>query len=319
MNKNGNILIVTSSPHLHSPDSVPTAMRDVIIALLPALLFSVYFFRMPAAMVIISCVTATVVTEILSQKFMGKENTVKDYSAVVTGLLLAFTLPPTLPPWIAAIGGVVSILIGKQFFGGLGHNVFNPALIGRGFLLASWPVAMTTWNTPIDIITTATPLGIIKEGAEVQLPSLWNLFIGNVSGSLGETSALALLIGGLYLLYKGHIDWRIPVSFLGTVFVATLAAGLIKGEVITYAVIHLFAGGLFLGAFFMATDWVTSPVTKRGRLIFGLGCGFLTALIRLKGGYPEGVCYAILLMNAVTPLIDRYCKDRVFGRVKAHA
>lgn len=312
MNTQENLLIVSSSPHLHSANKVSTAMRDVSIALLPALVGAVYFFGMAAATVILTCVIAALLSEVIAQKIMHREVTINDGSAVVTGLLLAFCLPPTIPWWIAAIGSAVAIIIGKQFFGGLGCNIFNPALIGRAFLVASWPVVMTTWVTPLDGVTTATPLGIIKEGLSEQLPSLGQLFMGNVAGCLGETSALALIVGGLYLLYKGHIDWRIPFSYLGTVFVVTAVVG-------ADPFFHLLSGGLMLGAFFMATDWVTSPITKKGRLIFGIGCGLLTVLIRLMGGYPEGVCYSILLMNLATPLIDRYTKARVFGGVKKHA
>ncbi len=319
MTNQDNLLIVSSSPHLHSPDNVPAAMRDVLIALIPALLVAVYYFRLPAVMVILACVVSAYGAELICLKMMKKDMATKEYSALVTGLLLAFCLPPTLPVWMAALGSIFAIVIAKHLFGGLGHNIFNPALIGRAFLLASFPVAMTTWVSPIDGVTTASPLGIMKEATGQQLPRIADLFLGNVSGSLGETSALALLIGGVYLLYKKHIDWRIPGSYLGTVFVLTSIVSAIKGYGLEYPVFHLFAGGLFLGAFFMATDWVTSPVTKTGRIIFGAGAGLLVVIIRLKGGYPEGVCYSILLMNVVTPLIDRYTKARVFGRVKSHA
>jgi electron transport complex protein RnfD len=319
MTNQDNLLIVSSSPHLHSPDNVPAAMRDVLIALIPALIVAVYYFRLPAVMVILACVVSAYVAELVCLKIMKRDSATKEYSALVTGLLLAFCLPPSLPVWMAALGSIFAVVIAKHLFGGLGHNIFNPALIGRAFLLASFPVAMTTWVSPIDGVTTASPLGIMKEASGQQLPSIADLFLGNVSGSLGETSALALLIGGLYLLYKKHIDWRIPGSYLGTVFLLTSIVAVIKGYGLEYPVFHLFAGGLFLGAFFMATDWVTSPVTKMGRLIFGAGAGVLVVLIRLKGGYPEGVCYSILLMNVVTPLIDRYTKARVFGRVKSHA
>lgn len=319
MTNQDNLLIVSSSPHLHSPDNVPAAMRDVLIALIPALLVAVYYFRLPAVMVILACVVSAYVAELVCLKIMKRDSATKEYSALVTGLLLAFCLPPTLPVWMAALGSIFAIVIAKHLFGGLGHNIFNPALIGRAFLLASFPVAMTTWVSPVDGVTTASPLGILKEATGQQLPSITDLFLGNVSGSLGETSALALLIGGVYLLYKKHIDWRIPISYLGTVFVLTSIVAGIKGYGLDYPIFHLFAGGLFLGAFFMATDWVTSPVTKMGRLIFGAGAGVLVVIIRLKGGYPEGVCYSILLMNVVTPLIDRYTKARVFGRVKSHA
>ncbi|MGI6588973.1 MAG: RnfABCDGE type electron transport complex subunit D [Peptococcia bacterium] len=319
MNNQDNLLIVSSSPHLHSDNSVSTAMRDVLIALTPALIASLYFFRFAAAKVILTCVFVAVISEVIAQKIMKKEVTVDDYSAVVTGLLLAFCLPATIPWWMAAVGAVVAIIIGKQLFGGLGNNIFNPALVGRAVLLASWPVAMTNWVNPLDGVTTATPLGMLKEGTAAQLPSLGQLFIGNVGGSLGETCALALLLGAIYLLYKGHIDWRIPFSYLGTVFVLTAIIGVFKGEGLWYPLYHLLAGGLILGAFFMATDWVTSPLTKKGKFIFGLGCGLLTVVIRLQGGYPEGVCYSILLMNMVTPLIDRYTKPRVFGGVSKNA
>jgi electron transport complex protein RnfD len=314
-----NLLVLTSSPHAHNADSVPAAMRDVIIALVPALFTALYYFRLPALLVILACVVSAFICEHICLKVMKKEVSAKEYSAVVTGLLLAFCLPPNLPPWMAALGAAFAVVIAKHLFGGLGHNIFNPALIGRAFLLASFPVAMTTWVSPVDGMTTASPLGIMKEASGKHLPTLGQLFMGNVGGSLGETSALALLIGGLYLLYRKQIDWRIPASYLGTVFVLMSTVAAVKGEGLWFPVFHLFAGGLFLGAFFMATDWVTSPVTKLGRIVFGTGCGLLVVLIRLKGGYPEGVCYSILLMNVVTPLIDRYTKARVFGRVKSHA
>jgi electron transport complex protein RnfD len=319
MTNQDNLLIVSSSPHLHSPDNIPAAMRDVLIALVPALLAAVYFFRLPAVMVIITCVVSAYVAELVCLKIMKKDMATREYSAVVTGLLLAFCLPPTLPPWMAALGSVIAVVVAKHLFGGLGNNIFNPALIGRAFLLASFPVAMTSWVSPVDGVTTASPLGIMKEATGRQLPSIADMFLGNVSGSLGETSALAILIGGLYLLFRKHIDWRIPVSYLGTVFVLTSIVAAVKGQGMWYPVFHLFAGGLFLGAFFMATDWVTSPVTKMGRLIFGAGAGIFVVLIRLKGGYPEGVCYSILLMNVATPLIDRYTKARIYGEVKSHA
>jgi electron transport complex protein RnfD len=314
-----DLLVLTSSPHVHSVDSVPAAMRDVIIALVPALFTALYFFRLPALLVILACVVSAYICEHICLKVMKKDVSTREYSAVVTGLLLAFCLPPTLPPWMAALGAAFAVIIAKHLFGGLGPNIFNPALIGRAFLLASFPVAMTTWVSPVDGMTTASPLGIMKEAAGKHLPTLGQLFMGNVSGSLGETSVIALLIGGLYLLYRKQIDWRIPASYLGTVFVLMSITAAVKGESLWFPVFHLFAGGLFLGAFFMATDWVTSPVTKLGRIIFGTGCGLLVVLIRLKGGYPEGVCYSILLMNVATPLIDRYTKVRVFGRVKSHA
>jgi electron transport complex protein RnfD len=316
MTKKNDLLLVTSSPHVHSPDNVPDAMRDVLIALLPALICGLYFFRLPALTVILACVISAYITELLCLKANGKEVKISEQSAVVTGLLLSFCLPPSLPVWMAALGSAFAIVIVKHLFGGLGHNIFNPALIGRAFLLASFPVAMTRWSSPLDGVTTATPLGILKEATGQPLPDLSQLLIGNVAGSIGETSAVALLLGGIFLLYRGHIDWRIPGSFLGMVVLLTALVGAVKGGGIQYPLFHLLSGGLFLGAFFMATDWVTSPVTKIGRIIFGAGCGCLVVLIRLKGGYPEGVAYSILLMNVVTPLIDRYTKQRVFGGVK---
>ena len=318
MTTSNDLLVVSSAPHVHSPDSVPNAMRDVLIALVPALFVGLYFFRLPALAVIVVCVASAYAAEIVCLKVMKKQQT-GETSAIITGLLLAFCLPPHLPVWMAALGSIFAIVIAKHLFGGLGQNIFNPALIGRAFLLASFPVAMTSWSRPLDGVTTATPLGVMKEATGQALPSLGELFLGGVSGSIGETSALAILLGGLYLLYRGHIDWRIPGSFLGTVFILTSIAGVINGQGLWYPFFHLFAGGLMLGAFFMATDWVTTPVTKLGRVIFGIGCGALVVLIRLKGGYPEGVAYSILLMNLVTPLIDRYTRSRVFGRVKSHA
>jgi len=318
MTTSNDLLVVTSSPHVHSPDSVPNAMRDVLIALVPALLVGLYYFRLSALTVIVACVASAYAAEVVCLRVMKKPQT-GETSAIITGLLLAFCIPPHLPLWMAVLGSVFSIVIAKHLFGGLGQNIFNPALIGRAFLLASFPVAMTSWSRPLDGMSTATPLGIMKEATGQALPSIGELFLGNVSGSIGETSALALLLGGIYLLYRGHIDWRIPGSFLGTVFLLMSIAGAFKGQGLWYPFFHLFAGGLLLGAFFMATDWVTTPVTKLGRIIFGIGCGSLVVLIRLKGGYPEGVAYSILLMNLVTPLIDRYTRARVFGRVKSHA
>jgi len=317
MTTRNDLLVVSSAPHVHSPDSVPNAMRDVLIALIPSLLVGLYFFRLPALAVIVACVASAYAAEIVCLKAMNKPQT-GEASAIITGLLLAFCLPPHLPVWMAALGSVFSIVIAKHLFGGLGQNIFNPALIGRAFLLASFPVSMTTWSRPLDGVTTATPLGIMKEATGQVLPSLSELFLGGVSGSIGETSALAILLGGVYLFYRGHIDWRLPGSLLGTVFLLTSIVGAINGQGIWYPFFHLFAGGLMLGAFFMATDWVTTPVTKLGRIIFGIGSGALIVLIRLKGGYPEGVAYSILLMNLVTPLIDRYTRSRVFGRVKSH-
>lgn len=319
MSERSDLLVVTSSPHVHSPDSVPNAMRDVLIALIPALLAALYFFGIKAVLVILTCVISAYVAEVVCLKCMGKQTRPGESSAAITGLLLAFCLPPSLPLWMAALGSIFSIVIAKQLFGGLGQNIFNPALIGRAFLLASFPVAMTTWTNPLDGITTASPLGILKEATGQSLPSLGQMFLGNVSGSIGETSALAILLGGGYLLYRGHIDWRIPASFLGSVFAGMAVWGGITNQGLWYPFFHLCAGGLLLGAFFMATDWVTTPVTRLGRLLFGIGCGLIVVMIRVKGGYPEGVAYSILLMNVMTPLLDRFTRARVFGKVENHA
>ncbi|MBU0581259.1 MAG: RnfABCDGE type electron transport complex subunit D, partial [Candidatus Margulisbacteria bacterium] len=243
-------------------------------------------------------IITAVMTEILCKALRRKKATIHDGSAIVTGLLLAMVVPPTLPFWMIALGSFISIAIAKEAFGGLGFNIFNPALVGRAFLLASYPVMMTTWQLPFQTATGATPLGILKEGLTESLPTIKQLFLGNIGGSLGETSALALLIGAGYLLYRKVIDWRIPVSYIGSVALLSFIFG-------QDPLFHILAGGLILGAFFMATDYVTSPMTPKGKLIFGVGAGVLVVVIRIWGGYPEGVCYSILLMNSVTPLLDK--------------
>lgn len=312
----GSGLIVSSSPHQHTTVSTPVIMSDVILALMPASFAGVWFFGLPALSMMAVCVGSAVITEAVLQKICGKPVTVRDYSAAVTGLLLALVVPPALPLWAGAIGSIFSIAIAKFVFGGLGQNIFNPALIGRAFLLASWPVFMTGWRWPIqeapwisgfDALTTATPLVLMKY-MKVKAPYA-NLFFGQVAGSIGETSAVAILIGAAYLIYRGHISLRIPLSFIGTVAVVTALFG-------QDPLFHILAGGLLLGAFFMATDYVTSPVTPKGQIAFGIGCGVIVALIRLYGGYPEGVCYAILIMNAATALVERYTIPRKFGEVK---
>ncbi|HCJ66110.1 MAG TPA: hypothetical protein DHV62_01975 [Elusimicrobia bacterium] len=304
--------ILSVSPHLKTKEDVPRVMLDVIIALIPASLAAVYFFRWYALRTILVCLIFAPLAEWVSEKIMKRKNTIDDLSAVVTGLLLALTLPPTLPPWIAAIGVIVAIVLGKAFFGGLGWNPFNPALVGRAVLVACWPVEMTTWIKPVtsrvlQAVTTATPLNIVKEKlVEEILPTHLELFLGNRAGSLGETSVLALLIGGIYLLYRRQITWHIPLSYLGVV---ALSSFLLKIDVL----FQLFTGGLILGAFFMATDYVTSPLTRKGQIIFGLLCGLMTMLIRLKGGFPEGVCYSILIVNMLTPTIDKLTVPKKFG------
>jgi len=311
-----NRLIASSSPHIRSDETISRIMLDVIIALLPATLASIYFFRFNAIKIIVLSIVSAVVAEALFQKILKKPVTIKDYSAVVTGLLLAFNLPASAPWWIPVIGSAFAIIVVKQFFGGLGHNFMNPALASRAFLFASWPTIMTNWVKPgVDAISTATPLAILNGQAEGQLPLLNDVLFGNIGGSLGETSAILLLIGGAYLLYRGVINWRIPFIYIGTVVVMTLLLG--KGFENT--LYYLLSGGLMLGAFFMATDYSSSPVTAKGQIIFAVGAGLLTTIIRLYGGYPEGVSYSILLMNVAAPLIDKYTSPKVFGEVKQRA
>lgn len=312
--------LVSSSPHIRSGETTQRIMLDVIIALMPALFAGVFYFGFGAITLTVTAVAFAVATEVVMQKILGKPVTVNDLSAVVTGILLAFNVPVTLPLWIVAIGSIFAIAIAKQCFGGLGFNFINPALAARAMLLASWPVRMTTWVAPgADAVSTATPLAIAKNGVEATgqaLPGVWNLFIGNVGGCIGETSALALLIGFAYLLYRGVISYRIPAVYIGTVAVLTFLFGGLDINVMIY---NVFAGGLFLGAIFMATDYSTSPMSAKGQIIFAAGCGLLTSVIRFYGGYPEGVSYSILLMNLATPLIDKYTMPRKFGEVKKSA
>lgn len=315
-------LIISSSPHFHSHDSVPKIMWSVFIVLMPATVMAVIYFGMDALTMIGSCVAAALVTEIVMNKMKGEGLTINDGSAAITGLLLALTLPPSLPISAGVIGSVFSISIGKQIFGGLGYNIFNPALLGRAFLQASFPVAMTTWSYPgtekyaqVDAVTAATPLAQFK--FEKIVADYGDLLSGNVGGSLGETSALAVLVGGVFLLIMKYADWRIPVSYLGTVFLLGGLFWLIAPDNYPDPVFQLLAGGLMLGAFFMATDMVTSPITSSGAWIFGVGAGIVLIIIRLFGGVPEGVMYSILFMNAFTPLINRYTRPKYFGEVRA--
>ncbi|MDP3058283.1 MAG: RnfABCDGE type electron transport complex subunit D [bacterium] len=304
-------LTVASSPHIHSGDSVRSAMRHVIGALAPAVAFAAYHFGLYSLLVVITGMITAVLAEALILYILKKPiTTVRDGSAAVTGLLLAMNLPAGIPLWIVIIGAGVAIGIGKHVFGGLGHNPFNPALVGRAILVASWPGHMTAW-VGAGLVSMATPLAIMKGGGTVS-SSTSALLFGLKAGSLGEVSVFLLLLGGLYLVYKQIIDWKIPAYFIGTVALMTFifgGQGLFNGD----PLFHVLSGGLMLGAFFMASDWTTSPVTKRGRIIMGIGCGLITSVIRLKGGMPEGVSYAILLMNAVTPLIDRYTMGKRFG------
>ncbi|WP_270474565.1 RnfABCDGE type electron transport complex subunit D [Clostridium cochlearium] len=302
---------VSSSPHIREKHTTQSIMRDVIIALLPATVAGVYFFKKEALLIILASVISCVLAEYIWQKATNQKVTISDLSAVVTGLLLAFNLPASAPLWLPIIGGFFSIIIVKQFFGGLGQNIVNPALAGRAFLLASWPVQMTTWT--LDGATTATPLAILKgaEATGATLPSLMDVFVGHVGGCIGETSALALLLGGAYLIYKKVIDWKIPATFIGTTLIITAIAGRAGNPIY-----ELFVGGLMIGAIFMATDYATCPITPKGRIIFGIGCGVITSIIRIFGGYPEGVSYSILIMNLFVPLIERWTTPRTFGKVK---
>lgn len=298
-----NLLHVTPAPHIKGKESNARIMLDVLIALLPATVAAIYFFGMNAFVIIITGIISAGVFERIALLIKKAPVTLADMrSASITGLLLALIVSPFTPWWAIIIGNFIAIFIAKHAFGGLGFNIFNPALIGRAFLVASWPVIMTTWLKPFDAIATATPLAKEAPAAATYL----ELFIGNVGGSMGETSALALLIGAAYLIWRRAIDLRIPAAYLGTVAVIAFVFQVDP-------IFHLLAGGLMIGALFMATDPVTSPVTKPGRWIFGAGCGIITMVLRLWGGYPEGVCYSILLMNAATPLLDRYARGRIFG------
>lgn len=312
-----NRLFVSSSPHIRSKDTVHSVMRDVLIALLPATIYGIIAFGTKALILIAIAIGAAVATEAFIQVVMRKQKaTIKDLSAVITGLLLAMNIPVSAPWWLALVGSVFAIAIVKQAFGGLGHNFMNPALAARAMLMASWPVEMTTWTTPgADAVTTATSLGVIAEGGSaLQMPSLLNTFIGFEGGCIGETSALLLIIGGLYLLYRGVITWRIPVVYIGTVFVFAM---FFTGFDMYLSVYHLLAGGLMLGAIYMATDYASSPVNAKGQLIYAFGAGLLTILIRQFGSLPEGVSYSILLMNVATPIIEKYTAPKVFGGVKS--
>ncbi|MDW7667787.1 MAG: RnfABCDGE type electron transport complex subunit D [Bacillota bacterium] len=308
-----NKVLATSSPHIRSKENTTNVMLDVIIALLPAVIASIYYFGFDSIKLTSIAVISAVATEAIIQKLLKKEVTIKDLSAVVTGILLAFNLPPSAPWWIPLIGSVFAIAVAKQVFGGLGHNFINPALAARAMLLASWPTRMLGWENPagVDAVSAATPLQIIK-GAEGNLQPLTDLIFGRIPGSLGETSAILLIIGGLYLLYRGVISWKIPVSYIGTVAVI---AYIYEGSLLLVGY-HVFGGGLLLGAIFMATDYASSPVTSKGKIVFGIGAGIFTMLIRIFGAIPEGVSYSILLMNIATPIIERYTAPKVFGGAK---
>lgn len=313
---NGKKLVVSASPHLRSKHTTPKIMLDVIIALIPALIASIVLFGPRVIAVTATTVITAVLAEYISRKVMKRHNTISDLSAVVTGLILAFNLPVSIPLWIAAIGSVVAIVVVKQFFGGIGQNFANPAITARIVLLLSFATQMGNWTAPLswrtDAVTTATPLALIGvEGAE--LPSLLDMFIGNRAGCLGETCTLALLIGGIYLIARKVISFKIPVAYIGTFAIVMLIAGKGDFEFVAY---QLMGGGLILGAFFMATDYATSPLNTDGKYIFGIGCGLLTALIRIFGSLPEGVSFAILIMNLLVPHIERITTPKPFGTPK---
>ncbi len=313
-------LIISPAPHIHGGDSIGKNMRGVIIALIPALLASFYFFGLGALIVTLTSVIACVLFEYLIQRFILKGNiTIFDGSAALTGLLLAFNLPSNLPIWMIIIGALVAIGVAKMSFGGIGNNPFNPALVGRVFLLISFPVAMTTWPevqplslSYLDANTGATVLSIIKEGGVSELSKM-DMLMGKMGGSLGEISAIALLIGLVYMLIRKIITWHIPVSIFLTVIVFSGIMHGIAPETYMSPLTHLLTGGLMLGAIFMATDYVTSPMTPKGMWIFGVGIGIITVVIRTWGAYPEGVSFAILIMNGFTPLINFYVKPKRFG------
>ena len=305
---------ISPGPHVFGKTKTPGMMRDVIIALIPAIFASIYFFRAKAVILLLVSVTSCVFFEAMIQFLMKRKITVSDGSAAVTGILFAMVMPPSLPVWASVIGSFIAIGLTKQLFGGLGANIFNPALLGRAFLMAAFPTYMTRWTNPmtLDAVTGATPLGMVKFGHNLAI-NYGELFIGNVSGSLGETSALALIIGGIYLLLRKTIDWRVPLAYIGSVIVISFISNLIAPDIYAGALFHVLAGGLLIGAIFMATDPVTSPVTKKGRWIFGIGCGIITMVIRLWGGLPEGVMYSILLMNAITPILNRTTRPKRYG------
>ncbi len=318
-------LIASSSPHIRSNEDTRSIMLDVIIALLPAMGWSIYCFGIKALVLTLVSVVSCVFFEWAYRKLMKKSCMVGDLSAVVTGMLLSFVCPVDLPWWVIIIGAFFSIVVVKQLYGGIGCNFLNPALAGRAFLLASYATAMTTWAIPKirpDVTSAATPMAIMKEGTEEALTTLMSnysigdMFIGKVGGSLGEVSALCLLVGGVYLLIRKVISWQIPVAYIGTVAVLTLIAAPAGMDNVQYMLYNVFGGGLMLGAIFMATDYATSPVTKPGQLIFGIGCGLLTCFIRRFGSYPEGVCYSILIMNCTTWLLDKYIRPTIYGAVK---
>jgi len=314
------------APHLRDKDNIPKIMWSVVIAMIPATLFGIYFFGFHAVKVIIIAVISTMFFEWLGIKIFKNHGSLLDGSAMITGILLALNLPSSSPWWLVVVGGAVAMFLGKHCYGGLGNNPFNPALVARVALLIAWPAQMTTFYpagnifSGVDAETMATPMGVMKvemiSKGTVEAAkniSLWDMFVGNIGGSIGEVSALALIIGGLYMLYKKIITWHIPITYIGSVAVFTAIFWMINPDKYINPIFHLVGGGLLLGAIFMATDLVTTPVTAKGMIIFGLGCGIITVVIRLFGGYPEGVSFSILIMNAFTPLIDKFTLPKPFG------
>ena len=320
-----NKLIMSVSPHIRKGESVSKTMSEVIIGLIPALVAAVYFFGIRALMLTVVSVIGCVLSEYIWNKLIKKEQTITDLSAVVTGILIAFCLPVTVPYYMVIVGDVFAIIVVKGFFGGLGKNIVNPALAARAFLLASWPVEMTNFVLPrtplnvfgktIDAVTSATPLSVIKGTEGVFKADYFDLLFGNVPGCVGEISAVCILLGGLYLLFTKIITWHIPVSYILSVGVFAVLFG-DKSDMANVFLYSILSGGVLLAAFFMATDYVTSPITKKGEIIFAIGAGFITEVIRVYGGYPEGVTYAVLIMNICVPFIDKYTTPRAFGEVK---
>ena len=316
-------LLVSASPHIHSPETTTGVMGDVIISLLPALVMAVVWFGSRALVLTAVCIGTAVLAEWLSRRVMKRQNTLGDLSAVVTGLILALNLPASLPLWMAAIGSVVAIVVVKQMFGGIGQNFVNPAMTARIILMVSFPTAMARWTAPLvsawsaDAVTTATPMASLAASSggnlSADLPSLWRMLVGYHGGSMGEVCALALLVGGVYLIIRRVISPIIPAAYIGTVAVWMLAAG--RGD-LRFVAYELLGGGLLLGAFFMATDYATSPITAKGKWIFGIGCGVITSVIRLYGSLPEGVSFSIILMNILVPHIERLTLPRAFGAEK---
>lgn len=306
--------VVSGTPHVRSKESIQSIMRDVIIALVPATAMGIYYFGLKALILIVAAIVSAVFFEWLYEKITKKPVTISDLSAVVTGLLLAMNLPASAPVWVPIVGSAFAIIFAKQLFGGLGQNFINPALAGRAFLLASYPTEMTTWTAPTgfsgaDAVAVATPLAELKAGTGLSA-SLGDLVVGNVGGCIGETCAIALIIGGIYLLYKHVISWKIPVIYIATVFILFAVIG---RHGVRMPIQEIMAGGVMLGGIFMATDYASSPVTPKGQIIFAVGAGLITYLIRTFGGYPEGVSYSILLMNVCVPLIERFTEPTIFG------